>query len=69
MKKLTNELFDKYVSDPLKYDEEVRSYTNVSDSKYYTVSTWPLDRAGYVDVISKSVRVVKTKKISKSDQK
>jgi hypothetical protein len=67
--KLSEELFKRYASDPLKYDEEVRKAGKVPDDKYYTVSMWPEHLAGYVEVLKKSSREVKLKKISKSDQK
>ena len=69
MKKLTKELFEKYASDSLKYDVEVRMFANVPDDKYYTVSMWPEHLSGHVEVVKKSSREVAAKKISKSDQK
>lgn len=66
--KLAEDIFKKYVADPLGMDEVVRTAAKISDSKYYSVVVWPEERAGKVYVIPNSVRVVKAKKVSKSDQ-
>jgi hypothetical protein len=72
MKTLPKELFAKYASDPLKYDEEVRSFAEIPDNRYYNVSMWPEELAGRVYVRTPTdkdkARVVKAKKVSKSDQ-
>lgn len=76
MKILPKELFERYKSDPLKYDEEVRQFADVPENRYYNVIMWsyyddPHDRrAGkiYIRSGADAVRTVKSKKISKSDQ-
>ena len=68
MKTLPSELFNKYKENPLQYDEEVRKYCGLREDRYYTVSVWPENLAGRV-YQTNNVRVVKAKKISKSDQK
>jgi hypothetical protein len=65
MTKLSDELLKKYLENPLQMDEKVREYCKLSESKYYTVSVWP--DAGYVNQTN-ATRVVKAKKVSKSDQ-
>lgn len=67
MKKMPTELFKKYVEDPVKMDEEVRRVMGLPESKYYSVSVWPEECAG--DLYLTLGRVVKAKKVSKSDQK
>ena len=67
MKTLSLELFNKYKENPLQYDEEVRNYCKLREDRYYTVSMWPENLMGQV-FETKNVRVVKSKKISKSDQ-
>ena len=67
MKKLPENLFNKYKEDPYKYDYEVRNFCGIKDNKYYTVSMWPEHLAGRVYVNEHLVRIVKDKKISKSD--
>lgn len=67
MKKLTDEQYKLYSSDPLGMDEKVRGWCNVLDSRYYTVSVYPIE--GEVRVDGNRYREVKAKKISKSDKK
>ena len=66
MKILPPELFNKYRQDPIKYDNEVRQYCQIREDRYYTVSVWPEHLAGRV-YQTNNVRVVKIKKISKSE--
>ena len=68
MKILPPDLLNKYKQNPLQYDEEIRKYCNLREDKYYTVSVWPENLAGQV-YETNNVRVVKAKKVSKSDQK
>jgi hypothetical protein len=68
--KLTEPLLSKYLSDPLGYDEEVRVNLKIPDNKYYSITTFSLispDKIGSAYIISKGERVVKLKKISKSN--
>lgn len=65
MKQLSIELFNKYKENPLQYDEEVRNFCKIREDRYYTVSIW--SQEGQVRE-NNNVRVVKSKKISKSDQ-
>lgn len=67
MKILPSELLNKWKSDPMKYDSEVRSYCNLRSDRYYSVITWPENVAGRVFESNLS-RTVTNKKISKSDQ-
>ena len=73
MKTLPTDLFKKYESDSLKYDAEVRAFADVPDNRYYNVSMWPEHLAGRVFLRTPTdkdkARVVKAKKVSKSDQK
>jgi hypothetical protein len=68
MKRLTTEQLKQYVQNPSHMDEQVRKWCNLPEDKYYTVSTWPEEVAGNV-YVTNVYRVVKAKKISKSDQK
>ncbi len=68
MKTLPSDLFNKYRSNPLDLDEQVRKFCLLRDDRYYTVSVWPEHLVGRV-YQTDNVRTVKTKKISKSDQK
>ncbi len=68
MKQLTTEQLKQYLANPLGMDEAVRSWCKLPDTKYFSVSVWPEERAGVVTVTSVG-RVVTAKKISKSDQK
>jgi len=65
MKQLPDHLFVEYANNPLGMDEKLRKFCNLPESKYYTVSVWPIE--GQVRVTNVP-RVVKSKKISKSDQ-
>lgn len=67
MKTLTPDQFKQYAANPVAMDEQVRKWCNLPDDKYYSVSVWPEHRAGVVTVTNVS-RVVKAKKVSKSDQ-
>ncbi len=67
MKRLSPEQFKEYCANPLAADEMVRMVLNLPENRYYTVSmSGPT--AGMVTV-NNQTRVVKAKKISKSDQK
>ena len=68
MKRLTVEQFKEYAADPLASDEKVRTWCSVPEDRYYTVAMWPEERAGEVHVIAELHRVVRTPKISKSNQ-
>jgi len=68
MKKLTAEQFKEYAADPLATDEKVRKWCNVPEDRFYTVATWPEERAGEVRVTTELHRVVRAVKISKSSQ-
>ena len=68
MKQLSKELFEKYEKNPIACDEEVRSYCKLREDRYYTVSVYPEHLAGRV-FETNNTRIVKSKKISKSDQK
>ena len=50
-------------------DREIRKKFNVSDDRYYSISTWPEKVAGNVYIDMKRYRDIPKKKISKSDQK
>lgn len=67
MKTLIPDQFKQYAANPVAMDEQVRKWCNLPEDKYYTVSMWPEERAGVVTVTNVS-RVVKAKKVSKSDQ-
>ena len=68
MKQLTADQFSEYMRVPPETgDELVRKWAGVPEDRYYTVSVWPDHLAGRVFVTSLH-RIVKTKKISKSDQ-
>lgn len=64
---MSPELFTKYEKNPLEMDEEVRRALKIPDTKYYSVSM--MNNVGEVHIISGVNREVKSKKISKSDQK
>jgi hypothetical protein len=66
MKKLTPAQFKEYISNPLVNDSKVRSYCDIPEDKYFTVSIWPEE--GIVNETRGLHRVVKTPKISKSNQ-
>jgi hypothetical protein len=68
MKTMTPEMFARYSANPLGMDAEVRNHFQVPDNRYYTVTTWPPERAGQLFVDLKRTRVVHAKKVSKSDQ-
>jgi hypothetical protein len=68
MKKLTADQFREYMANPLAFDGTLRELCNLSEDKYYTVATWPEERAGEVRVTSDLHRVVRSPKISKSNQ-
>lgn len=72
MKTLPPELFKRYSDNPLGLDEEVRAFAGVPDNRYYNVSMWPEEFAGRVFVRTPTdkdkARVVRAKKVSKSDQ-
>ena len=67
MKKLSPDQFKEYAANPLGCDEKVRSWLDLPENRYYTVSTMG-ENVGTVQVNSQ-VRTVKAKKISKSDKK
>jgi hypothetical protein len=68
MKKLTAEQFKEYAADPLATDEKVRTWCSVPEDRYYTVATWPEERAGELRLTTDLHRVVRAPKISKSNQ-
>jgi hypothetical protein len=68
MKKLTADQFREYAADPLAADEKVRKWCNVPEDRYYTVAMWPEERAGELRVTPELHRVVRARKISKSNQ-
>jgi hypothetical protein len=63
------DLYARYEKDPLGTDAEVRQRMGVPDDRYYTVCTFPPERAGRLTVDTSRTRVTHAKKISKSDQK
>ena len=67
MKKLNPDQFKEYEANPLAADEKVRSWLDLPDNRYYTVSMMG-PTLGMVNV-TKQERVCKSKKISKSYQK
>lgn len=67
--KMPAELFKKYSENPLLMDAGVRKFMGIPDNRYYSVTTWPEDKAGEVFIDNKRFRDVKSAKISKSDQK
>jgi len=68
--KLAEKLLEKYLENPNGMDEEVREALDLPDNKYYSVVTWSINKEAIGKVyISKAERVVKNKKVSKSDQK
>jgi hypothetical protein len=68
MKKLIAEQFKEYATDPLATDDKVRKWCNLPEDRYFTVSTWPEERAGEVRVTDDLHRVVRATKVSKSNQ-
>lgn len=68
MKTMTPEMFARYTADPLAMDAEVRRHFKLPENRYYTVTTWPPERAGQLFVDETRTRVVHAKKVSKSDQ-
>lgn len=67
MRKLSPALLARYLANPLAVDAEVRAAVGVPEDRYYTVSVWPPHLAGTVYVTGVN-RVVRAKKVSKSDQ-
>lgn len=65
---MSSEMFKKYYENPTNMNKEVRNWAGVPDDRYYTVSVWPEHLAGNVFVDMKRYRVVKSEKISKSNQ-
>jgi hypothetical protein len=59
-------LLERYQKDPLGMDDEVRRQLGLPEDRYYTVSIWPV--SGMVRVDTTRTRVVRSKKVSKSDQ-
>lgn len=57
----------RYEANPLAMDAVVRQQFGLSEDRYYTVSMWPRETAGQVRV-SNLTRIVRAKKVSKSDQ-
>ena len=68
MKQLTANQFKQYVENPLAFDGTLRELCNLSEDKYYTVATWPEERAGEMRVTPGLHRVVRSPKVSKSNQ-
>jgi hypothetical protein len=67
MKQMPPDLFKEYCLNPLAADEKVRKALDLPDNRYYTVSM-DGQNVGRV-MVNNQVRVVKAKKISKSNQK
>jgi len=68
--KLTGKLLEKYLENPNGMDEEVREALKLPDNRYYSIVTWSINEASIGNVyVSRVERVVKNKKVSKSDQK
>ena len=68
MKRLTVEQFTKYAANPLAFDGRLRELCNLPEDKYYSVATWPEERAGEVWVTPGLHRAVRLPKICKSNQ-
>lgn len=68
MNTMTPDMFARYSADPYGMDAEVRRLFKLPENRYYTVTTWPLERAGQLFVDETRVRVVHARKVSKSDQ-
>ena len=64
--KLQSPLLEKYLTDPLGQDENVRAALQINPRDYYTVSVWPVP--GNVTVDRPGSRTVPSAKISKSNQ-
>lgn len=62
---MPSELLERYLSDPLKMDSEVRQAMRIRQDCYYTVSVYPV--AGAVRVDTHRSRTVQAQKISKSN--
>lgn len=67
--KISPELFKQYCQNPLGMDETIRSKYSIPDDKYYSVSVFPEKLAGNIYITRGMNRIVKAKKISKSNQK
>jgi hypothetical protein len=59
-------LLERYLKDPVAHDDELRAALKLPEDCYYSVSVWPVP--GVVTVDKKRSRVVRAKKVSKSDQ-
>lgn len=67
--RLTEEQVKRYEADPLGApDVELRQQFKIPDDRYYTVSVWPERCRGFIYVDLTRTRLVKARKISKSDQ-
>lgn len=62
---MPSDLLERYLSDPVKMDGEVRSVMRIRHDCYYTVSVYPM--AGAVRVDTHRSRNVQAQKISKSN--
>ena len=68
--RITGELFERYKANPLGMDETIRLAFKLPPDKYYSVSVWPEERAGFISITNKPGldRKAPVRKISKSDQ-
>jgi len=66
--RITGELFERYKANPLGMDETIRLAFKLPPDKYYSVSTWPEERAGFISIVTGLDRKTPARKISKSDQ-
>lgn len=64
LRQIPAELLECYLADPLKADGDVRKRLGIPDGRYYTVSTWPPELAGRVELTG--TRMPRAPKISKS---
>lgn len=64
--RLPPDLLELYLADPVGTDMQVRNRMGIPADRYYAVSTWPPERAGFVELTKD--RVVRNPKVSKSNQ-
>lgn len=64
---LPETLREDWANAPLATDAKVRVALNIPDDRYYTVSRWPEPVAWVVRLTPGITRVLRSKKISKSD--
>jgi hypothetical protein len=65
---ITGELLKRYLANPLGMDETIRLAFKIPPDKYYSVSSWPEERAGFITITEGLARKAPCGKISKSDQ-